>query len=208
MKLIFLGPPGAGKGTQAVAVSAELGIPHISTGDILRANIRTGTELGTRAKEYVDKGQLVPDSLILNIIRDRLSAGDCENGFLLDGFPRTLAQAQSLGKITDIDAVINIDVDDQTIVERLSGRRVCPACGATYHVSTYADETCTCGERLIQRNDDKPETVLNRLSVYHEQTRPLIEYYRQSGKLHTVRGSAGIQALTREILNIIDKVKR
>ena len=183
MKLVFLGPPGAGKGTQADKVCAEVKIPHISTGDLLRTAIRQETPIGISAKSFIDKGQLVPDSVVIEMVKERLSEDDCKEGFLLDGFPRTIDQAEALGKITELDAVIDIEVPDEHLVRRLSGRRVCK-CSGTYHVSTLNGEDCPkCGTKLTQRADDAPETVLSRLDVYHKQTAPLIEYYKNKGLL-------------------------
>ena len=191
MNLIFLGPPGAGKGTQAVRVCERLGIPQISTGDILRRAIKNETPTGLAAKSYIDKGQLVPDSVVIDIVRERLEHEDCKGGYLLDGFPRTVAQAEALETFAKIDAVIDIDVSDEKLVERLSGRRVCLSCGGTYHVSRLnGSTTCEkCGNELIQRDDDKAETVLSRLTVYHAQTEPLIDFYTQRGLIKTVDGA-------------------
>ena len=191
MNVVFLGPPGAGKGTQAVRVCERLGIPQISTGDILRKAIREQTETGLKAKSYIDQGLLVPDEVVIDIVRERLAMPDCQNGYILDGFPRTVPQAQALSAFPRIDAVIDIEVSDEQLVARLSGRRVCPACGATFHVSSLGGRTdCDkCGAGLVQRDDDKAETVLNRLNVYHAQTAPLIDYYGSQGLLKTVDGS-------------------
>ena len=191
MNIIFLGPPGAGKGTQAVRVCERLGIPQISTGDILRKAMKDGTPTGLAAKRYIDAGALVPDEVVIDIVRERLTEDDCKNGYLLDGFPRTVQQADALAGFATIDAVIDIDVSDEKLIERLSGRRVCPACGGTYHVSRLAGSNICerCGGELIQRNDDKPETVLSRLKVYHAQTAPLIEWYTDKGLLRVVDGS-------------------
>ena len=191
MNLIFLGPPGAGKGTQAVRVCEQLGIPQISTGDILRRAIKNETPTGLNAKSYIDKGQLVPDSVVIDIVRERLEHDDCKNGYLLDGFPRTVAQAEALEGFAKIDAVVDIDVSDEKLVARLSGRRVCLSCGGTYHVSQLnGSMTCAkCGNELIQRADDKAETVLSRLTVYHAQTEPLIDFYTQRGLIKQVDGS-------------------
>ena len=191
MNLIFLGPPGAGKGTQAVRVCEQLGIPQISTGDILRRAIKNETPTGLAAKSYIDKGQLVPDSVVIDIVRERLEHDDCKNGYLLDGFPRTVAQAEALEGFAKIDAVVDIDVSDEKLVARLSGRRVCLSCGGTYHVSQLnGSMTCAkCGNELIQRADDKAETVLSRLTVYHAQTEPLIDFYTQRGLIKQVDGS-------------------
>ena len=190
MNVIFLGPPGAGKGTQAVRVCERLGIPQISTGDILRRAMKEGTPTGLAAKRYIDAGALVPDEVVIDIVRERLAMDDCKGGYLLDGFPRTVQQAEALAGCADIDAVIDIEVSDEKLTERLSGRRVCLACGGTYHVSRLNGNVCEkCGGELIQRNDDKPETVLSRLKVYHEQTAPLIEWYSARGLLRTVDGA-------------------
>ena len=191
MNLIFLGPPGAGKGTQAVRVCEQLGIPQISTGDILRRAIKNETPTGLAAKSYIDKGQLVPDSVVIDIVRERLTQDDCKSGYLLDGFPRTVAQAEALEGFAKIDAVVDIDVSDEKLVARLSGRRVCLSCGGTYHVSQLnGSMTCAkCGNELIQRADDKAETVLSRLTVYHAQTEPLIDFYTQRGLLKEIDGA-------------------
>ena len=190
MNVIFLGPPGAGKGTQAVRVCERLGIPQISTGDILRRAMKEGTPTGLAAKRYIDAGALVPDEVVIDIVRERLAMDDCKGGYLLDGFPRTVQQAEALAGFADIDAVIDIEVSDEKLTERLSGRRVCLACGGTYHVSRLNGNVGEkCGGELIQRNDDKPETVLSRLKVYHEQTAPLIEWYSARGLLRTVDGA-------------------
>ena len=193
MNIIFLGPPGAGKGTQAQKICAALNIPQISTGDILRRAMKDGTETGLKAKSYIDAGQLVPDEVIINIVKERLAMDDCRNGYILDGFPRTVPQAEALDTFAVIDSVIELDVADQVLVDRLSGRRVCVKCGATYHLNNLnGSTTCAaCGEELIQRDDDKAETVLNRLQVYHEQTAPLVGYYEQKGLLHKVDGARG-----------------
>ncbi|MCR5651140.1 MAG: adenylate kinase [Lachnospiraceae bacterium] len=198
MKIIMLGAPGAGKGTQAQMIAKEKGIPHISTGDIFRANIKEGTDLGKEAKTYMDQGKLVPDELTVRILLDRVSKEDCKNGYVLDGFPRTIPQAnvldEELSKLNDhVDFAINVDVPDENIVNRMSGRRACLKCGATYHIKHVPPKRegiCDkCGEELVLRDDDKPETVKKRLSVYHEQTQPLIEYYTKKGILKTVDGT-------------------
>ena len=191
MNVIFLGPPGAGKGTLAVRVCERRGIPQISTGDILRRAIKEQTPTGLAAKSYIDKGQLVPDSVVIDIVRERLEHDDCKGGYLLDGVPRTVLQAEALETFAKIDAVVDIDVSDEKLVERLSGRRVCLSCGGTYHVSLLGGSTtcAKCGEQLIQRDDDKAETVLSRLSVYHAQTAPLIDFYTQRGLLKAVDGA-------------------
>ena len=195
MNIIFLGPPGAGKGTQAQMVCDALKIPQISTGDILRRAMKDGTETGLKAKSYIDAGKLVPDGVIIDIVKERLAMDDCRGGYILDGFPRTVPQAEALDGFAVIDSVIELDVADQVLVDRLSGRRVCLKCGATYHVSMLEGKTTCdkCGEELIQRDDDKAETVLNRLKVYHEQTAPLTGYYEKKGLLHRVAGDQGIE---------------
>ena len=205
MNLIFLGPPGAGKGTQAVRVCERLGIPQISTGDILRRAIKDQTPTGLAAKSYIDKGQLVPDSVVIDIVRERLAQDDCKAGYLLDGFPRTVLQAEALETFAKIDAVVDIDVSDEKLVERLSGRRVCLACGGTYHVSLLNGETtcAKCGETLIQRDDDKAETVLSRLAVYHQQTEPLIDFYTKRGLIKTVDGSKPMEECYAAILEAL-----
>ena len=201
MKLIFLGPPGAGKGTQAERIAERFGIAHISTGDMLRAEIRNATPLGAAAKSYLDRGELVPDSVIIDMVRDRITRDDCRNGFLLDGFPRTVVQAETLDTFTEIDFAVNIDVPAERLVARISGRRMCPDCGAAYHISTYQAPVCQkCGATLYQRDDDREETVANRLKVYAEKTAPLIAYYESKGKLVTVDGDQQIDAVTADIL--------
>lgn len=191
MNVIFLGPPGAGKGTQAVRVCERLGIPQISTGDILRRAIKDQTPTGIAAKSYIDRGELVPDSVVIDIVRERLAADDCKNGYVLDGFPRTVHQAEALATFAQIDAVVDIAVSDEKLTERLSGRRVCLACGGTYHVSTLNGKTTCerCGSELIHRDDDKPETVLSRLAVYHAQTAPLIDFYKKQNLLKEIDGA-------------------
>ena len=188
MKLIFLGPPGAGKGTQATGVSSHLRVPHISTGDMFRAALKNQTPTGVEAKRYMDAGELVPDSVVVAMVRERLAMPDCENGYLLDGFPRTVEQAEALNEIAEPDAVIDIDVPEERLLRRLTGRRVCTKCNGTFHISKLADETVcpTCGGALFQREDDKPETISRRLSVYREQTQPLIGYYEGLGKLKRI----------------------
>lgn len=200
MNLILLGAPGAGKGTQAVRIAAAYGIPHISTGDILRKNIKEKTPVGVKAKSFIDKGQLVPDEVVVEIVALRLKEADAKKGYLLDGFPRTIAQAEALDKIADIETVINIDVDLNALSDRLCGRRVCGKCGESYHVSTKKDGNCDkCGGELIHRDDDKPETVNSRLEVYTAQTKPLIDYYSAQGKLVTVNGMNKIEEVFAEI---------
>ena len=184
MKLIFLGPPGAGKGTQAAGVSAHLGVPHISTGDMFRSAIKNQTPTGLEAKRYIDAGELVPDSVTIAMVKERLSMDDCKPGYLLDGFPRTVEQAIALDAISAPDAVVDIDVPDERLLSRLTGRRICGKCQGTFHISKLADEKAcpVCGGELYQRNDDKPETIDTRLHAYHEQTEPLIGYYSGQGK--------------------------
>ena len=213
MKIIMLGAPGAGKGTQAKMIAEKFNIPHISTGDIFRANIKNGTELGKKAKEYMDKGQLVPDELTVEILLDRVAGDDCKNGYVLDGFPRTIPQAdvldKELTKLGDkVDFAINVDVPDENIVRRMSGRRACLKCGATYHIEHIPPKKegiCDkCGSELVQRDDDKPETVQNRLSVYHEQTQPLIDYYNKKNILKSVDGTKDMQEVFSDIVNILN----
>jgi adenylate kinase len=190
MKLILLGPPGAGKGTQAERLCERYGIAHISTGDMLRSEIRANSSLGLAAKSYIDKGELVPDSVIIDMVRARLAQPDCADGYLLDGFPRTIAQADALHEFAQVDAVVNLSVSEECLVKRISGRRMCPGCGAAYHISRYHDvNCCKCNSELYQRDDDKAETVENRLRVYQKQTAPLIEYYEIKGLLRTVDAS-------------------
>ena len=198
MKIVMLGGPGAGKGTQAKIIAERYSIPHISTGDIFRANIKEGTELGKKAKTYMDQGALVPDELVVDLVADRLTWEDAKEGFVLDGFPRTIPQAEALTKAlkemgTELDYAIDIEVPDQNIIERMGGRRACVSCGATYHLVNIPPKTegkCDkCGSDLILRDDDKPETVKKRLDVYHEQTQPLIEYYPELGLLREVDGT-------------------
>lgn len=204
MKLILLGAPGAGKGSQATKIAAEYGIAHISTGDALRANIAKGTELGLYAKSFIDKGQLVPDEVVVGIVADRIKQDDCKKGFLLDGFPRTINQAEELSKLTDIDYVINLVVDFEVVKTRISGRRMC-ACGESYHISTYASENCAkCGGKLYQRADDNEATVANRLEVYQKQTAPLVKYYKKLGKLVDVDGNKAINVLFEDIKAILN----
>lgn len=201
MKVVLLGAPGSGKGTQAVKISEWYSIPHISTGDIFRSNIKEGTELGKKAKEYIDKGLLVPDEVTIDIVSDRLSKPDCVLGFVLDGFPRTVYQAEKLDEILEkmgatLDVVLNLEVPDSKIIARLGGRRVCTKCGMSYHIvfnPPAEGNVCTsCGEVVVQRDDDKEETVLQRLTTYHNQTKPLIEYYNNDKKLVTVNGQENI----------------
>ena len=214
MKLIMLGAPGAGKGTQAARVAAELQIPHISTGDIFRANIKNGTELGKKAKAFMDAGKLVPDELTCDLVADRIAKDDCANGFILDGFPRTIPQAEALDKVLvsrgeKVDYAVNIDVPDEAIISRMSGRRACVTCGATYHIQfnpPKKEGICdNCGGELILREDDKPETVKTRLNVYHEQTQPLIAFYQAKGVLVTVDGTQALDDVFKAVLAKIGK---
>lgn len=204
MYLVFLGAPGAGKGTQATRVCEKYNIPHISTGDILRANIKAGTALGVEAKSYIDKGLLVPDEVVIGLVKDRLAQSDCKKGFLLDGFPRTIEQAKSLDKFAKISAAIDISVDGALVVERIAGRRMCK-CGESYHISWYDKNVCAkCGEKLYQRDDDKEETVKSRLEVYNAQTAPLIEYYRDKGVLRQVDGAQEMTKVFDDIVRILN----
>jgi adenylate kinase len=215
MRIIMLGAPGAGKGTQAKRISAKYDIPHISTGDIFRANIKNGTQLGIKAKSYMDKGLLVPDELVLEIIIDRLAEADCKKGYVLDGFPRTIPQAEALDAALirnneSIDYAIEVDASDAEIIKRMSGRRACPVCGATYHIRTIPPKQegiCdNCGSELILRDDDKPETVQKRLEVYHAQTHPLLQYYKNKGVLRTVDGVKDADEAFKDIEDILNKV--
>lgn len=205
MKLIFLGPPGAGKGTQAARIAEAYGIPHISTGDMLRAEMRAGTELGMAAKSLIERGELVSDEVILGMVQNRIAADDCKNGFLFDGFPRTLKQAEALEKICKIDRAVDIEVPFERLVDRIAGRRMCPDCGKAYHVSTYAGDRCECGAALYQRDDDKEETVKNRLVVYERSTQPLIDFYETRGQLSRVDGDAEIDRVTADIKAVLAK---
>jgi len=212
MRIIMLGAPGAGKGTQAKRISAEYGIPHMSTGDIFRANIKAGTELGMKAKSYIDQGALVPDEITIGMLMNRIHEADCANGYVLDGFPRTIPQAESLTKAlkedgTAVDYAINVDVPDENIIRRMGGRRACLNCGATYHIVYNAPKVegiCdTCGKELVLRADDKPETVQKRLSVYHDQTQPLIDYYGAAGVLKEVDGTQDMEKVFADIRGIL-----
>ena len=213
MKLVLLGPPGAGKGTQAESIVSKYGIPHISTGDIFRKNIKEGTELGKKAKEFMDMGQLVPDSLVVDIVIDRLNEDDAKGGYLLDGFPRTVFQSNALDKYLDeyndsLDKVININVDPAALIERAVGRRICKACGATYHVSFNPSKesgVCDkCGGEVYQRSDDIEETVQNRIKVYLDETSPLIDYYTEKGKLINIDGQQPIEDVFKDILKNLE----
>ena len=212
MKIIMLGAPGAGKGTQAKKIAAKYGIPHISTGDIFRANIKEGTELGKKAKTYMDQGLLVPDELVVDLVVDRLYQDDCKKGYVLDGFPRTIPQAESLDAALEktgekMEYAIDVNVPDENIINRMGGRRACVGCGATYHIvynPTKVEGICdACGEKLILRDDDKPETVQKRLGVYHEQTQPLIDYYTKAGILKEVDGTVDMEEVFQNIVQIL-----
>lgn len=212
MKIIMLGAPGAGKGTQAKKIADLCKVPHISTGDIFRANIKQGTELGKKAKTYMDAGELVPDELVCDLVVDRIQQDDCTEGFILDGFPRTIPQAESLTNALNaieqkMEYALNIDVPDENIIHRMAGRRACVGCGATYHVEfnpPKVQDVCdVCGEELILRDDDKPETVTNRLNVYHEQTKPLIDYYEKQGIVHTIDGTQTMEEVFSDIRKIL-----
>ena len=213
MKIVMLGAPGAGKGTQAKQIAAKYGIPHISTGDIFRANLKEGTELGKKAKVYMDQGLLVPDSLTLELIMDRFTKDDCANGYVLDGFPRTIPQAEALTVALNqqhdrLDYAINVDVPDENIVNRMSGRRACVKCGGTFHVvfnPTKIEGICDlCGGELIIRNDDRPEVVSKRLETYHEQTQPLIDYYSAEGILKNVDGTQNVDKVFEDIAALLE----
>ena len=208
MKLILLGAPGAGKGTQAEIICEKLSIPTISTGNIIREAMKNGTEMGVKAKAAVEAGQLVSDDVVIGIIKERLAMDDCKNGFILDGFPRTIPQAEALDNLgVDIDCVLDIDVKDEAIAARLGGRRVCPACGASYHLEykkPAKEGICnSCGAELIQRKDDAPETVLERLAIYHEQTEPLKNYYSKTGKLKSVPGQEEVADTTKLVFEAL-----
>ena len=212
MKIIMLGAPGAGKGTQAKKIAAKYGIPHVSTGDIFRANIKNGTELGMKAKSFMDAGGLVPDEITIGMLLDRIHEADCANGYVLDGFPRTIPQAESLTKALSergeaVDYAVNVDVPDENIINRMSGRRACLNCGATYHIvynPSKKEGICdTCGQQLVLRDDDKPETVKKRLSVYHDQTQPLIDYYKNEGILAEVDGTKDMEEVFQDIVKIL-----
>lgn len=213
MKIIMLGAPGAGKGTQAKQIAEKYTIPHISTGDIFRANIKNGTALGLKAKSYMDQGQLVPDDVTIGMLLNRISESDCADGYVLDGFPRTIPQAESLTDALaergeQIDTAVDVDVADEHIVNRMAGRRACLGCGATYHIKynpPKQEGICdVCGQNLVLRDDDQPETVKKRLTVYHEQTQPLIDYYRNKGILATVDGTKNLNQVFTDIVNILE----
>ncbi|MDI3538981.1 MAG: adenylate kinase [Methanolobus sp.] len=216
MNVVLFGPPGAGKGTQAKELTKKYSIPHISTGDILRANVRDGTELGMKAKEYMDRGELVPDAVLIGLIKNRLNEPDCKAGYLLDGYPRTIPQADALDTILKeigkpLDVVINIEVSDDELVKRLSGRRTCPKCGESYHVAFNPPQKqgiCdVCGSQLYQRDDDREEVIRQRLAVYNQKTKPLIDYYVKAGILVNIDGSAGVDEVFRQVSGVMDKYK-
>ncbi|MEE0841237.1 MAG: adenylate kinase [Acutalibacteraceae bacterium] len=209
MKLILLGAPGAGKGTQAEYISEKCNIPTISTGNIIRAALKNGTEMGKVAKSYIDAGALVPDEVVIGIVKERLAEKDCENGYILDGFPRTIPQAEALDKMGDtVDTVLSIEVSDEEIVKRMSGRRVCEKCGTSYHTEykkPEKDGVCNlCGGNLVIRKDDEPATVLNRLEVYHQQTEPLMAYYEAQGKLVSVKGMDTVEKTTAAVFKALE----
>jgi adenylate kinase len=212
MKLVIFGPPSAGKGTQAQKLSKQYGIPQVATGDLLRKAVADKTPLGLKIKSYLDQGKLGPDEVIVQLIKERVAKPDCKNGFLLDGFPRTMGQAKELERMTDIDLVLCIVVDFDALVERAVGRRTCPKCSAVYHIKfnpPMNEGICEkCGSKLIQRDDDKEETVRNRLKVYQEQTAPLIEYYRKKGKLVDIDGSGGIDSVYSQMVKAISHIKK
>lgn len=212
MKIVMLGAPGAGKGTQADKIAEKYNIPHISTGDIFRSNIKAGTELGKKAKSFIDQGLLVPDEVTIGMLLDRIHEADCENGYILDGFPRTIPQAESLTAALKengeaIDFALDVEVPDANIVNRMAGRRACLKCGATYHTEFAAPKKegiCDkCGSELVLRDDDKPETVQKRLEVYHEQTHPLIDYYKKKGVLHAIDGTLSMETVFKNIIDIL-----
>lgn len=212
MKIVMLGAPGAGKGTQADKIAEKYTIPHISTGDIFRSNIKAGTELGKKAKSFIDQGLLVPDEVTIGMLLDRIHEVDCENGYILDGFPRTIPQAESLTAALEengeaIDFALDVEVPDANIVNRMAGRRACLKCGATYHTEFAAPKKegiCDkCGSELVLRDDDKPETVQKRLEVYHEQTHPLIDYYKKKGVLHAIDGTLSMETVFKNIVDIL-----
>lgn len=214
MKVVMLGAPGAGKGTQAKMIAAKYDVPHISTGDIFRANIKEGTELGKKAKSYMDQGLLVPDELVVDLVVDRLQQDDCSKGYILDGFPRTIPQAEALDAAlaklgTSLDYALDIDVADEYIVTRMGGRRACLGCGATYHVVNIPPKkegVCdVCGKELVLRDDDKPETVQKRLAVYHEQTQPLIDYYKKSNILVTLDGTKDMNDVFADVCSVLER---
>jgi adenylate kinase len=209
MKLMFVGPPGAGKGTQAVRIAAKYGIPHISTGDMLREEMKNGTLLGRQAKSFIEAGELVPDDVIIGMVIDRVNRPDAEKGFLLDGFPRTREQAEALESFAQLDAVINVNVPDDKLIHRICGRRVCRDCGATYHESMLENlrQCPKCGGVLYVRDDDKEDIVRQRITVYKQKTQPLIEYYTEKSLLHDVVGSGGIDDITEAIITVLEQIR-
>ena len=211
MKLILLGAPGAGKGTQAEVISEKYNIPTISTGNIIRAALKNGTEMGLKAKAYIDSGRLVPDDVVISIIKDRLAEADCNNGFILDGFPRTIPQAEALDKMgVSVDAALSLEVSDRDIVKRMSGRRVCEKCGSSYHIEykkPNTDGVCdACGGALVIRKDDEPDTVIDRLDIYHKTTEPLKSYYKNQGKLITVQGQSEVEDTSKLVLATLSEI--
>lgn len=206
MNIILLGAPGAGKGTQAVRLAEKYNLPHISTGDIFRQNIHDQTEIGIIAKSFIDKGQLVPDDVTIKIVENRLKEDDCKNGYLLDGFPRTVAQAEALANFSEVDYVIDIEIPFERLLHRLTGRRVCDKCGASYHVDFLgSNRDCECGGKLIHRDDDTEKTVSDRIRVYHAKTEPLIDFYTKRGKLLSINGDQGVDAVFAEIVEKLQK---
>jgi adenylate kinase len=208
MKIVLLGAPGAGKGTQAVKIAQKYNIPHISTGDIFRKNIKEQTPIGVIAKSYIDKGNLVPDDVTIEIVKNRLNEADCQKGFILDGFPRDVYQAEALLNIAELDVVLDIHVPTDNLMARLTGRRVCSGCGESYHVTTLEGKnTCAkCGENLYQRDDDNEKTVAERLAVYHKKTEPLIAFYKANGLLKVVNGNQDADAVTAEVLSVLERL--
>lgn len=204
MNLILLGPPGAGKGTQAVRISERYGLPHISTGDMLRSAIKAQTPMGLAAKSHIDKGELVPDDVVIGVVRERLAMADCSKGFLLDGFPRTLVQAEALEQITSVDVALCVDAEAEALVQRIAGRRVCTKCNGTFHVSALKGTVCpVCGAALMQRDDDQEKTVRNRLAVYEAQTKPLVDFYTYKGILRSVDGMQAIEKVFQDICDVL-----
>ncbi len=204
MNLILLGPPGAGKGTQAVRISERYSLPHISTGDMLRSAIKAQTPMGLAAKSHIDKGELVPDDVVIGVVRERLAMADCAKGFLLDGFPRTLVQAEALEQIASVDVALCVDAEAEALVQRIAGRRVCTKCNGTFHVSALKGTVCpVCGAALMQRDDDQEKTVRNRLAVYEAQTKPLIDFYTHKGILRSVDGMQAIEKVFQDICDVL-----
>lgn len=204
MNLILLGPPGAGKGTQAVRISERYGLPHISTGDMLRSAIKAQTPMGLAAKSHIDRGELVPDDVVIGVVRERLAMADCSKGFLLDGFPRTLVQAEALEQITSVDVALCVDAEAEALVQRIAGRRVCTKCNGTFHVSALKGTVCpVCGAALMQRDDDQEKTVRNRLAVYEAQTKPLVDFYTHKGILRSVDGMQAIEKVFQDICDVL-----